>query len=384
MSTQGTAAATAATTGIRPEADATQASNDNASAQSAAAATSATSPTPFLEFVKRVLPKIEDALRECIPTPLETSQSADLERYLYEPLRRMVFAGGKRIRPALCLLGATAAGAIEDCALPAACAVELFQAAALIHDDIADKSELRRGMPCIHITDGTGIAINAGDVAIVHVLSQVLFEGEFSPLARVELARMLYDMQRYTLEGQALDLGWVRDGRWDLTEQDYLNMATLKTAYYSAASPLAFGVRCADGNPLLAKALHDFGLAAGLAFQIQDDILNLVGDATAQGKDFRSDVTEGKRTLVMVRALQHLEPSDANELRAILSAHTTEKDALARAVELATEAGAVDYARAYAQGLVQDAEAQLDIAQISSEARSVLVSMANYFVSREA
>ena len=339
---------------------------------------------PFSAFVARVRPKIEESLRACMPHAFEESQSADLDRYLYEPLRRMVFAGGKRIRPALCLLGAAAAGADEDCALPAARAVELFQAAALIHDDIADQSEMRRSVPCLHITDGTGIAINAGDIGIVCVMRQVLFEETLDLPTRMDLAAELYDMERYTLEGQALDLGWVRDGRWDLTERDYLAIATLKTAHYSAAIPLSLGVRCAFGDENLRQTLYDFGLATGLAFQIQDDILNLVGDAAAQGKDFRNDITEGKRTLVMVRALHCLAAHEADELRGILSSHTTEEDALSRAVELATRAGAIDHARAYALELVHDAERRLDDAQISDEAHDVLVSMANYFVNREA
>ena len=343
---------------------------------------------PFLAFLDRVHPGVEDAIRHCLPKPSVEDRDirGDLNRYLYEPLERLVFAGGKRIRPALCLLGCAAVGGAEQDALDVACAVEVFQAAALIHDDIADQSELRRGVPCLHVSEGTGIAINAGDVAVVDVAYQALrgrCGSSLDPASRLRLFDELYEMERRTLEGQALDLGWVRDGRWNLAESDYLAMATLKTAHYSAASPLVLGALCGDGNDEQLAGLRAFGLAAGLAFQIQDDLLNLVGDAEAQGKDFRSDITEGKRTLVMVRALSELGAADAAELRGILSSHSLGEDELTRAVELACKAGAVDYARDYAQQLVDNAKGALAEVNITDDARSVLLSMADFFVSRK-
>lgn len=336
----------------------------------------------FASFVRRVRPSIEKALREHMPTPIETSQQTDLERYLYEPLGRLVFAGGKRVRPALALLGCAAVGDDPEHALSVACAMELFQAAALIHDDIADQSELRRGIPCLHITEGVGIAVNAGDVGVISVIAPVMHDETLSADMRLRIAEELHIMERHTLEGQALDLGWVRDGRWDLTEHDYLAMATLKTAHYSAASPLVAGALCGGATAEQVDDLRAFGLASGLAFQIQDDLLNLVGDAEAQGKDFRSDITEGKRTLVMVRALAQLDDSDAHELQRILSARTTDTDALARAVELANKADAITYARSYAQTLADEAKARILKAPITDEARELLASMADYFVSR--
>ncbi|MBR3159804.1 MAG: polyprenyl synthetase family protein [Atopobiaceae bacterium] len=338
--------------------------------------------SPFSAFLERVLPSIEHAVAQSLPKAADDAHASDLEQYLYEPLARLVRAGGKRIRPALCLLGSTAVGGQAEDALSTACAVELFQAAALIHDDIADQSELRRGLPCLHISEGTGIAINAGDMGVIDVVAQVMRDRGLSADVRLRLFDELYAMERRTLEGQALDLGWVRDGRWDLREEDYLAMATLKTAHYSAASPLVLGAICGKGTQEQVAALRAFGLAAGLAFQIQDDLLNLVGDAEKQGKDFRSDVTEGKRTLVMVRALRQLGEADAAELQSILSSHSANDDARARAVELAEEAGAITYAQAYAQSLADEAKRHVNDAPITDEAREILLSMADFFVSR--
>ena len=119
-------------------------------------------------------------------------------------------------------------------------------------------------------------------------------------------------MQRRTIEGQALDLGWVRDGRWDLEVEDYLNMARLKTAYYSCAVPLALGATAGGGSQELIDGLTSFGISCGLAFQIIDDLLNLADDGEEQGKDLKSDISEGKRTLIMVYALHHLDECDRN------------------------------------------------------------------------
>ena len=337
----------------------------------------------FTSYLADRLPAIEQCVMERTPQPLhEGEQGEDLERYLYGPVARFISAGGKRIRPALCLLGAEAVGADPEACYPVAASVELFQAAALIHDDIADKSELRRGVPCMHISEGTGLAVNAGDGALVAVTASVLRDERYEPAMRMRLLDEIVAMEEHTLEGQALDLGWARDGRWDISVEDYLAMARRKTAYYSAAIPLAMGAICGDGSDEQVEGLRTFGMDCGLAFQIQDDLLNLVGDAGEQGKDFRSDVTEGKRTLVMVWALEHLDRPGREELVRILSSGTTDTDDLARAVELAEQAGAIEHAHTFALALVERAKVELDRISIADEPRHVLRSMADFFVRR--
>lgn len=337
----------------------------------------------FSSYLAEHLPSIEACVLERTPSPIHASeQESDLNRYLYEPVSRFISAGGKRIRPALCLLGAEAVGADPETCHPVAAAVELFQAAALIHDDIADKSELRRGVPCMHITEGTGLAINAGDSALVAVTASVLRDERYDPAMRLRLLEEIVAMEEHTLEGQALDLGWARDGRWDISVEDYFAMARRKTAYYSAAVPLAMGAICGGGTNEQVEGLRSFGMDCGLAFQIQDDLLNLVGDAGKQGKDFRSDITEGKRTLVMVWALEHLDAPGREELVRILSSGTVDMADLSRAVELAEQAGAVDHARTFALELTERAKVELDRIGIAEEPRHVLRSMAEFFVSR--
>ena len=325
---------------------------------------------------------------------------ADLNTYLYQPLRGFSATGGKRVRPALVLLATQAVHGNIEAALPVACAIEDFQSAALIHDDIADKSELRRGEPCLYRRLGTGLAINVGDAALVHTIRRICHSNAYDEATRLRLIDALISMQEHTLEGQALDLGWTQENRWDITPDEYLFMATSKTAYYSAAYPLLCGAIVGGGTAEQRSALKAFGLKAGLAFQLQDDLLNLVGNAKTQGKDFRSDITEGKRTLLVVKAIEVLlanAESNAKDstpdaaaakasykkLISLLSSKTNDPILLEEAVELIVSTGAVDDVRAYAQTLIAEAKGYLEEAPFDAEARDTLLSMADFFVNRE-
>ncbi len=338
----------------------------------------------FARYLESKRPQIEDYLARFTPRPEDAGAhvAADLSTYLYEPLARFTTSGGKRTRPALCLLGAQAVGVDPICALSCAAAVEYFQSAALIHDDIADCSEMRRGEPCLYQSDGTGIAINVGDLAIINVYSGLLMDTSLDNDTCLRVLCELTYMQQKTLEGQALDLGWVRDGRWDVTVDDYLYMASHKTAYYSAATPLACGAICGGGSEEQVDALFSFGLDAGLAFQLQDDLLNLVGDPAQQGKDYRSDITEGKRTMVAVWALSHLDRPDAQRLQAILSSGTTDAEKLDEAVALMQDVGAIERVQDRAQQLVEQAKDRLAEVELEEEARKTLLSMADFFIER--
>ena len=197
---------------------------------------------------------------------------------------------------------------------------------------------------------------------------------------KVRVAIELVSMAQSTVEGQALDIGWARDGRYDITPEDYLVMATHKTAHYSGAVPLAVGALVGGGTEEQIEGLRVYGLDTGLAFQIQDDLLNLVGTKEAKEKDFRSDITEGKRTLVVVHALQHSDKRD--RLIEILSSKETDPAVLEEAVSIMREAGSIDYAREYAERLTANAQERLAAIIPDSTARRLLVSMANWFVDR--
>jgi geranylgeranyl diphosphate synthase type I len=331
------------------------------------------------------------SLRDDIDAALAASfmlePDPDLKRYLYRPAADFTAAGGKRTRPALVCLGAMVSGTPARAALSAAAAVEHFQSAALVHDDIADESLTRRGVPCVHVTQGVGPAINVGDCALVESFACIIQDASLSADKRIALLGELQEMMARTIEGQALDLGWARDGRWDIAPGDYLKMATLKTAHYSAATPLVLGAIVAGADEAHVEALRRMGLSGGLAFQLQDDLLNLVGDAEAQGKDFRSDITEGKRTLLVVEALSRLDASKRDELIGLLESHTANPDDLAYAVRLIESSGAVDAVRTLAETLAGEADealASVDWPDALDGSLEALEAMPGYFIDRRA
>ena len=334
----------------------------------------------FLAYMGKHRRAVENYLYDNGPHAVRSSLlHDDLDRALYCPLRRFTARGGKRTRPILAMLGCEAVGGDPEDALPIAYAVEYFQSAALIHDDIADEGELRRGKPCLHLIEGVGPAINDGDLGIVSTYEAIL-GADYSDTVKLRLLSELAQMEHLTVEGQALDLAWVRDGRWDVTPDDYRYMAWHKTACYSAASPLAMGAICGGGSKKQVHELRSFGLDAGLAFQLQDDLLNLVGDAESQGKDYRNDITEGKRTLCVVHALQNSPKRD--RLVEILSSHEKDPAILEEAAQIMQDSGSIDYARSYAENLTSIAKNRLLEILGPSSARDLLISMADWFVNR--
>jgi len=304
----------------------------------------------------------------------------DMKRYLYDPVAQFTSNVGKRHRPLICLLACEAVGGDPNLAWPAAAAIEHFHTAALIHDDIEDCSLMRRGEPCMHVREGDGIAINAGDLALSLVCGTVVADEGLDDAVKLRVLAELVTMTTRTIEGQALDIGWARDGRFDLTVDDYLLMAKHKTAYYSGGVPLAVGAIIGGAAEEQVEVLREFGMAAGLAFQIQDDVLNLIGAKEATRKDFRSDITEGKRTLVAVHALQHA--VEHGRLLELLSGGVSECAAKEEAVAIMRSSASIEFAEKYALKLISCAKVSLKEALSPSMARELLLSMANFFVKR--
>jgi geranylgeranyl diphosphate synthase type I len=333
-------------------------------------------PSSFEDYLSNFAPQVGDIINSYIPS----ASHPDIERYLYGPLREYSQNAGKRHRPLICFASCMAVGGTAEKATSAAAAVEHFHTAALIHDDIADEAELRRGKPCLHLTEGVGLAVNIGDLALSLVNGTVMKDDNLDDSTKVRVVTELIDMTRRTIEGQALDIGWARDGRYDITPEDYLVMATHKTAHYSGAVPLAIGAIIGGGTESEIEALRKYGLDTGLAFQIQDDLLNLIGNEEATKKDFRSDITEGKRTLVVVHALQNSPKRD--RLIEILSSKEHDPRVLAEAVGIMHESGSISYARSYAENLTRAAKSRLVGEIAPSAARDLLISMADWFVHR--
>jgi len=304
----------------------------------------------------------------------------DMLRYLYTPLAQFSANSGKRHRPIICMLACEAVGGDPTLALRSAVAIEHFHTAALIHDDIQDGAETRRGEPCFHVKEGVALAINAGDLALSLVTGSVVTDPALDDATKITVLSELVDMTTRTIEGQALDIGWARDNRFDLEVDDYLTMARHKTAFYSGAVPLAVGAIIGGATPSIVETLRDFGLAAGLAFQIQDDLINLTG--SDRSKDFRIDITEGKRTLMVVHALNNAAPAVQARLVEILQSRTTDAAILEEAAQILRDVGSIDFANNYALDLIEESKGKLAAVLEPNKATKLLLSMADFFVRR--
>lgn len=333
-------------------------------------------PQSFEEYLALYAEQVGDLVNSYIPQ----GTHPDMDRYLYDPLMAYSQNGGKRHRPLICYAACSAVGGDIERATTAASAIEHFHTAALIHDDIADEAQTRRGDRCLHLTQGIGLAINAGDLALSLVNETVMSDPLLDDSMKVRVLKELQKMTQHTIEGQALDIGWARDGRYDITTEDYLVMATHKTAHYSGAVPLAIGAIAGDGTENQIETLRNYGLDTGLAFQIQDDLLNLIGSQESTQKDFRNDITEGKRTLVVVHALQN--SRQCERLIDILSSKTKDPAVLAEAVAIMEESGSIEYACVYAESLTSVAKNRLIDSIPASSARDLLISMGDWFVNR--
>ncbi|MBB2772236.1 MULTISPECIES: polyprenyl synthetase family protein [Mycolicibacterium] len=219
--------------------------------------------------------------------------------------------GGKALRPALSIAVCLGLGGQLDAILPTAATLELYHNAFLIHDDIEDESWWRRGKPTMHIDHGIPIAVNVGDAMLSLSLQPLLDNVERIGLGpALRILRAVAHMTRRTVEGQAIELEWVRSNAWRLDDADYLTMVELKTSWYSFITPLQAGAIAAGVDPDRLEPLESLGRHLGAAFQITDDLLNLRADPEEYGKEIGGDLWEGKRTLMLLHTLRTAQPQD--------------------------------------------------------------------------
>jgi geranylgeranyl diphosphate synthase type I len=334
----------------------------------------------FIDYLTAVTPEIDEKLRGYLAGFPEGSP---LHTYLYGILDEFILRGGKRARPAMAMLACEAVGGESRRALSAGCAIEFFHAAALIHDDIMDASLLRRGQKCAHILHGAPLAINAGDYALGLVCTIVVRDPLLDDATKLAVLDVIGEMSARTVEGQALDVGWVRDDVYNLTPDDYLHMALGKTGYYSGIAPVKVGAIIGGATDEEKEALEGFGKSSSIAFQIQDDLLNILGDVDTMGKDYLTDVLESKRTLMVIHCLAAAEPVDRERLVEILRLGPGKNlEHAAEVLELLRRYDSIGFARAQARALIREARKSLGALR-ASPARDVLESMADFFLERE-
>lgn len=252
--------------------------------------------TSHTEHVGRLRRRIDEALAALVPErdPPE----------LYEPVRYVLSGEGKRFRPLLLLLAAEAYGAAPERALPAALAVEVFHAFTLVHDDIMDHAPERRGRPTVHVRWDESTAILCGDY-LMGLSYDLLARTETTRLA--EVIRTFHEMVGHLCEGQTLDK--VYEERAEVSVDDYLGMIDRKTGALLRAS-LELGGIVGGAGETGRGVLRALGAHLGRAFQIQDDLLDLVADHEQWGKVIGGDLREGKKTYLLLRALERAGDGD--------------------------------------------------------------------------
>lgn len=228
---------------------------------------------------------------------------------LYEPITYVLEAGGKRLRPLLTLIAAEMYGTKWQKVLPAALAIEVFHNFTLMHDDVMDKAPIRRGKPTVHVRWNTNTAILSGDQMLIEAYKQ-LAQLPADKLPRV--LQMFNEMATGICEGQQYDVDF--ETATKVTIDDYIHMIRLKTSVLLATA-LKTGAYMADAPEEEQELLYDYGINIGLAFQLQDDILDVYGNPATFGKAVGGDIIENKKTYMYLTALQQADDATLQELQ---------------------------------------------------------------------
>jgi len=337
-----------------------------------------------LAAVRQRRDRVNAAIDEDLPM-------AEPER-LYEASRYILEAGGKRLRPTAALLVAEALAGVDADAttdyrsFPAldgepfdlmrtAVSVEVIQSFTLIHDDIMDDDDLRRGEPAVHRAYDMETAILAGDTLYAKAF-ELLSDTGADPANTVEAVNRLASACTRICEGQSLDVEF--ENRDDVTPEEYLEMVELKTAVLYGASA-AIPAVLMDADDETVEALYQYGVDSGRAFQIQDDVLDLTVPSEKLGKQRGSDLVEGKETLITLHARQQ-----GVDVDGLVSAETpaeVSEAAVDDAVAVLEDAGSIDYAREMAEDLTERSKERLTVLP-EGPARDLLADLADYLISR--
>jgi geranylgeranyl diphosphate synthase, type II len=225
----------------------------------------------------------------------------------------------KGLRPAIAIATCRALGGGLAEIVPTAAVFELLHNAFLVHDDVEDGSEMRRHAPTLSAVLGLPLAVHTGDTMLALALGPLLDNMRLLDLGRaLRILDLVADVIRRTVEGQALELTWIAQSRWDLAPEEYVDMVRLKTAWYTFCGPLIAGALVAEADAGVAEQLRDFGLDLGVAFQIRDDVLNLRAPSADTGKESWGDLWEGKRTLVLALFMARADRADRAWAAAVL------------------------------------------------------------------
>ncbi len=309
-----------------------------------------------------------------------------LNKAVSKPIWEFLDRGGKRWRPALFLLICEALGKNPDDFADFAIIPEIIHNGTLMIDDIEDASEFRRGKPCTYKIFGLDIAINAGNAMYYLPLLPLIKNRE-----RISAEKLCRIYETYVQEmislsfGQAMDITWHKGlaNANEINERDYLQMCAYKTGTLARMAAKIAAV-LADATPELVERLGRFAESVGVAFQVQDDVLDLTSVDFAKKKGGRGqDITEGKRTLVVIHTLKTAEPKDRERLIEILNMHTTNQKLRDEAIAIMQKYGSIEYVKGFAGRMVEESWREVETLLPISEAKERLNAFARYLIERE-
>jgi len=324
--------------------------------------------------LKRELSKRTDVFNRDLEEYLKNGQP----RSLYDAAGHLPLAGGKRLRPCVSMISCEAVGGDLKRVIPFAAALELIHNFTLVHDDIMDKSHLRRNLPTVHIKFGEPTAILAGDLLFAKAF-EVMHEISGDPSVFKRVNSGLVNCVRDICEGQQLDMEFEK--KQDVSEKEYLEMIRKKTAVlfrFSAEGGAILG----GGTEEEIIALSKYGESLGLAFQIRDDYLDMSSDEETLGKDIGNDIRNGKKTLIAVRSIDNAVGDDKNLLEKIFGNGGASEQDVKRVYDLFKNMKSIEYAKNAALGYSIKAKKALDMVN-DSDAKQVLIELAEYSITRE-
>jgi len=270
------------------------------------------------------------------------------KKYLYDLLIDYPHRGGKGFRPGLCIATCKAYGGSAELALNSAVTLELLHNAFLIHDDIEDESLFRRNKPTMHQYTNSSIAINVGDALNALSLSPLLENiKQLGPKLSLAIIHEIQHLVTESVEGQAMELGWRKDNLCDLNEDDYFRMILKKTCWYTCIHPIRIGAMIGSHREINPDIFNRLGYFMGIAFQIQDDVLNLVAQESIYGKEIGGDILEGKRTLILIHLMKRCEAYQLDIIRSFMAVPIKDRgiEVAAQILGWMQQYGSIDYAR---------------------------------------
>ncbi|MGQ9459921.1 MAG: polyprenyl synthetase family protein [Candidatus Bathyarchaeaceae archaeon] len=301
---------------------------------------------------------------------------------LYKAARYIIDAGGKRLRPYLVLKSCKLVGGREEDALPTAAALELLHTFTLIHDDIIDEDEKRRGLLTVHVQWGVPTAIVAGDFLFAKVYETITKYTDPRHVPSKRILQVIRGISEATIticEGQTLDMTFER--RETVSEDEYFRMIRAKTAALFEVSARCGGI-LGGGDKSQVKNLGRFGYYAGLAFQLIDDVLGLTADEKVLGKPVGSDIREGKRTLIIVHALKHASETQRKKILGTLGDRSASSERIRETISLVGSLGSISYAEEKAKEYIKKSKDALT-AFPPTEDREDLINLADIIIARK-